>query len=70
MPVEIIIFKFPGGTIMSVISYCLCGLLVSSKSGEIGGPGDFFLNFFEIFLLGENQLTTQKYISVDRFWNS
>ena len=42
---------------MSVISYCLCGLLVSNKSGlgEIGGPGNFFWNFFETFLLGENQ---------------
>ena len=29
---------------MSVISYCLCGLLVSNKSGlgENGGPGNFF----------------------------
>ena len=44
MPVEIIIYKFPGGTIMSVISYCLCGLLVSNKSGlgEIGGPGNCY----------------------------
>ena len=50
MPVEIKNSKFPGGTIMSVISYCLCGLLVSNKSGlgEIGGPGIFFWNFFEI----------------------
>lgn len=72
MPVEIKNSKFPGGTIMSVISYCLCGLLVSNKSGlgEIGGPGNFFWNFFEIVLLGENQLTIQKYISVYRFWNS
>ena len=29
---------------MSVISYCLCGLLVSNKNGhgDIGGPGKYY----------------------------